>query len=320
MRPILAIWTLAALPLGAEERYLLAAGHQVVEVNRDGVVTATLRHPGHVGIYDAWRLPDGGIAYAHRKGLAVFDAQQRLLLEYPAATEADGIAILAEGASFALLDAGSGEIVTVNRRNEVLGRTPLPKLGEDPVHSRYRQLRSLRGGKEFLVGQFGRRRVLQVEAGTGRILATLELDPLLDAPRDAHKAFGLLPRHDGGLIVTTGPGQQILRFDARFRPVPWATPVELRSTCSSYLGVQATKQGGLLMACGDYHAATAAQANDVLVELSPSGKITWRLTRTHLANKIKGVPDAKAGFDRFHIANVHAYDSAHLDRALKVER
>ena len=71
----------------AEERYLLAADTQVLEVDRKGKVTQILKHPGHAGIFDATRLSDGGIAYAHRGGLAVFDSALRLVLSHPASAQ-----------------------------------------------------------------------------------------------------------------------------------------------------------------------------------------------------------------------------------------
>jgi len=76
-----------ASSLLAEERYLLAADNQVIEIDRGGKVVSVLKHPGHGGIYDAWRLPDGGIAYAHRGGLAVFDAAKKLVMEHKAVAE-----------------------------------------------------------------------------------------------------------------------------------------------------------------------------------------------------------------------------------------
>ena len=88
----------------AEERLLLAADNQVVEINRAGQVTDVLKHSGHGGIYDAWRLPEGGIAYAHKGGLAVFDATKRLVLDHRAragskGAEANSCAVLDEGAN-----------------------------------------------------------------------------------------------------------------------------------------------------------------------------------------------------------------------------
>ena len=46
--------------------------------------TEILKRPGRAGIYDARRLPDGGIACSHRGGLAVFDSERRIVLEHAA--------------------------------------------------------------------------------------------------------------------------------------------------------------------------------------------------------------------------------------------
>ena len=73
-----------AMPSLAEERFLLAAENQVIEINRAGRVTSILKHPGHGNIWEAWRLPDGGIFYVHRDGMAVFDKNNRLVMELAA--------------------------------------------------------------------------------------------------------------------------------------------------------------------------------------------------------------------------------------------
>jgi len=112
----------------AEERYLLAADNQVIEINREGKVTDHLKHPGHGGIYDAWRLPDGGIAYAHKGGLAVFDAAKKLVLEHKAVAgakgaEANSVAVLEGGKKFALMDSGVNQIRIVDRNGAIVSET-----------------------------------------------------------------------------------------------------------------------------------------------------------------------------------------------------
>ena len=137
--------------LHAEERFLLAADTQVIEVNRQGHVTEVLRQPGHDGIYDAWRLPDGGIAYAYRGGLAVFDAGKKPVLNVAAqpgskGAEANSCAVLEEGARFALMDSGASQIRIVDRKGTTISETALPDLDADPLHFRYRMLRATPSG------------------------------------------------------------------------------------------------------------------------------------------------------------------------------
>ena len=168
----------------AEERYLLAADNQVIEIDRTGKVVSVLKHPGHSGIYDAARLPDGGIAYAHRGGLAVFDAAKKLVMEHkavagPKGAEANSVAVLEGGKKFALMDSGVNQIRIVDRNGTIVSETPLPDLKEDPLHFRYRMIREVPGANAFWVGQYGRKTVLKVEKGTGRLLQTIPLDPLL---------------------------------------------------------------------------------------------------------------------------------------------
>ena len=121
----LAVWFGLDASARAEERYLLAADNQVIEIDRSGKVTDLLKHPGHGGIYDAARLPDGGIAYAHRGGLAVFDAEKKLVMEHKAragekGTEADSVAVLEGGKKFALMDSGVSQIRIVDRTGAVV--------------------------------------------------------------------------------------------------------------------------------------------------------------------------------------------------------
>ena len=156
---------LFATPLHGGERYLLAADNQVIEVDRAGKVTAVLKHPGHGGIYDAWRLPDGGIAYAHRGGLAVFDAAAKLVMEHKAGAgekgaEANSVAVLEGGKKFALMDSGLNEIRIVDRGGAKVGTTPLADLGDEPLHFRYRMIREVPGENAFWVCHYGRKTVL----------------------------------------------------------------------------------------------------------------------------------------------------------------
>lgn len=203
----------------AEERYLLAADTQVIEIDRSGKVTALLKHPGHGGIYDAARLPDGGIAYAYRGGLAVFDTEKKLVMEHKAragekGTEANSVAVLEGGKKFALMDSGVSQIRIVDRTGAVVSETPLPELKDDPVHFRYRTIREVPGANAFWVGQYARKTVLKVETATGRVLQTIPLDPLLKSSPTVKKAFAALPAKDGSLWVATSTGCQLLHLDA----------------------------------------------------------------------------------------------------------
>ncbi|MFN9456728.1 MAG: hypothetical protein ACK6D7_05015, partial [Acidobacteriota bacterium] len=172
----------ATLPSAAEQRFLLAAENQVIEVNRAGRVTSVLKHPGHRNIWDAWRLPDGGIFYVHRDGLAVFDKNNRLILEHPAVrhgndVEAPGGAVLDGGRHFAMLDSEAAEIRVVNRQGAVVSRTPIPNLRPEPVHSRYRMVRLSARGNAFWIVQYARKTLLEVEISTGKILSQIDLAP-----------------------------------------------------------------------------------------------------------------------------------------------
>ena len=195
----------------AEERYLLAADNQVIEINREGKVTDLLKHPGHGGIYDAARLPDGGIAYAHRGGLAVFDAAKKLVMEHkavagPKGAEANSVAVLEGGKKFALMDSGVNQIRIVDQSGKVVSETPLPDLSNDPLHFRYRMIREVPGAGAFWVGQYARKTVLKVEIGTGRVLQTIPLDPLLKPSPTVKKAFATLQAKDGSLWMATSTG------------------------------------------------------------------------------------------------------------------
>jgi hypothetical protein len=320
MRPLFYL-ALTCLPNFAAERFLLAAGHQVVEVDRSGKVTEILRYPGHTLIYDAWRLPGGGIAYAHRRGLALFDKAGKLILDHasvhgPTGQEADGITVLDNGNQFALLDTGAGEIRVVSRGGTVLSQTPLPALGGDPLHSRYRVVRQSRAGNAFWISQFSRRKVLRIERGTGKILSSIELDPHLDPPASAHKSFAIIDPGDGTLLITSATGKQILRFSAEGKFQSSWNASKLGISCASTLGVQSLPNKNLLLACGDYHIDSPAAARDVLVELDPVGRVVWRLTHDKLSSQIEGTMDVRTGHEHLHIANVHAYDTDHPNSVL----
>jgi hypothetical protein len=304
---------------------LLAADNQVVEINRKGDVTDSIAKQGHSGIYEAWRLPDGGVAYAHKGGLAVFDRQKRLLLAHPAGSgakgaEANSCAVLDGGARFALMDSGVGQIRVVDRAGRVLSETQLPELAEESLHSRYRTIRVVPGEKAFWVAQYGRRTLLKVLEGTGEILQKVLLDPMLKPTPAGHTAFGVTPLPSGKLWVATSTGKQLLRLDGNGLMERSWTAQELGLTCRYLLGTQQLESGNLLVACGDYHLKTVEEGADLLAEVDAGGRVVWRLTRAQLVDQIEGVVDPKSGLEEIRITNVHAYDSERLQDVLQPNR
>ena len=297
----------------AEERYLLAADSQVIEIDRSGKVTALLKHPGHGGIYDAWRLPDGGIAYAHKGGLAVFDAAKKLTLEHKArvgekGAEANSVVVLEGGAKFALMDSGVNQIRIVDRSGAVVSETPLPDLKDDPLHFRYRMIREVPGANAFWVGQYGRKTVLKVETGTGRVLQTIPLDPLLKPSPTVKKAFATLQADDGSLWVATSTGCQLLHLGADGQKLGCWTIEDLGLQCRYLLGMSRSRNGNVLIACGDYHLRSADEGRDLLAEIDPTGKVVWKLTRDQLVDQIEGVIDKTSGLEEMRITNVQVTD------------
>lgn len=321
-----AVWILTLAQTGhADQRMLLAADNQVIEIDRSGKVTDCIAKLGHSGIYDAWRLPDGGIAYAHKGGLAVFDHQKTLVLTHlartgPKGTEANSCVVFDEGKRFALMDSGVGQIRVVDRSGEVLSETPLPELAEDPLHSRYRTVRVVPGEKAFWVAQYGRRSLLKVAEGSGRILHTVSLDPMLKPTPSGHTFFGVTPGRSGDLWVATSTGKQLLKLSSTGDIERSWTAQELGLSCRYLLGTQQLENGRLLVACGDYHLKAIEEGEDLLAEVDPEGHVVWRLTRSRLVDQIEGVVDSKSGLEEMRITNVHAYHSDNLEDVLKVIR
>ncbi len=328
MRAVFGVWFLAAFGLcdaSAEPRFLLAADNQVLEVNREGQVTDRITRQGHSGIYEAWRLPDGGIAYAHKNGLAVFDAQKRLVVSHAArggakGAEANSCAVLEGGARFALMDSGVSQIRVVDRAGTVLSETPLPELEEGGVHGRYRTIRAVAGEAAFWVAQYDRKTLLKVEEGSGKILQSIDLVPLLRSAPSASKAFGVTPLRDGAMWVTTSTGLELIRLRANGTVERSWSASELGLTCRYLLGTQELENGHLLMACGDYHLKAPGEGRDLLAEIDREGKVVWRLTRDQLVDQIEGVVEARTGLEEMRITNVHAYDSDRVGKALNVIR
>jgi hypothetical protein len=328
LRNLLAVMTAltAAIPALAEQRYLLAAENQVIEINRGGHVTSVLKHPGHRNIWEAWRLPDGGIFYVHRDGMALFDKDSRLVMEHAAVrngndVEAPGGAVLDGGQRFAMLDSVAAEIRVVDRKGAIVSRTPIPDLRPEPVHSRYRMLRRSQRGNAFWIVQYARKTLLEIESGTGKILTKIDLEPhLTKSPPAPHLAFATLEPGDGSLYATTATGLQLLRFDAqRNRTGSW-TAAELGLATRYLLGMQRLPNGNLLLACGDYHMKTTGEGRDQLAEIQPDGTVAWKITRTQLIDQIEGFVDPKTGIEELRITNVHAYDSAKMNSVLAVKR
>ena len=325
-KSLLPLSLLTLLPLQGAERLLLAAENQVIEVDRAGRVTTVLKYPGHNAIWDAWRLPDGGIAYVHKLGLAVFDANQKLVLDHASipgklGVQSSGLAVLQQGQRFALLDSGAGEIRVVDREGRLISRTPIPDLGSDPLFSRYRMLRESRRKGAFWLVQYDRNTLLEVEMGTGRLLSTIPLASHLNRnPPATHHAFASLALDDGSLYATTATGLELLHLDAqRHRLTSW-TAADLGIATRYFLGMQMLSNGHLLLAGGDYHIKTPDEGRDLLMELSPAGKVVWKLTRTQIMDQVEGFIDPKTGIEEMRITNVHLYDHERLKDCLRVRR
>ena len=325
LAPYLLTWVLLGMPLQAEERFLLAADTQVIEVNRAGRVTEILKHPGHDGIYDAWRLPDGGIAYAYRGGLAVYDASKKLVMEHASragskGAESNSCTVLDGGARFALMDSGVCQIREVDRRGAVVSETALPDLKDDALHFRYRMIREVPGEQAYWVGQYGRKTLLKVEKGTGRIERSISLEPLLNPSPDVQKAFAMVQPGDGSLFVSTSTGCQLLHVDAGGKVLSCRTAKELGLSCKYLLGMQWLTGGHVLIACGDFHLKTPDESRDLLAEITAEAKVVWRVTREQLVGQIEGHMEKGTGLEEMRITNVHAYDSERLNECLNVKR
>ncbi len=307
------------------ERFLCAADTQVIEVNRAGQVTDVLKLPGQDGLYDAWRLPDGGIAYAHRGGLMVFDANKKLVLEHAAKTtdkgaEANSCAVLDGGERFALLDSGACEIRVVDRKGAVDSTTPLPDLKAEAIHFRYRALREVPGEKAYWVAQNGRQTLLKIEMVTGKILQSIPLKPLVKPAKTPHKGYAVVQAGDGSLFATTSTGLELLQVTADGKALSGRTAGELGLACRYFNGMQLLADGNLIVACSDFHLTSAAQGRDVLAEINPAGKVIWRITRTQLVDQVEGFVEPKSGMEELRICNVHVYNRDRLKDCLKVNR
>jgi len=321
----LAVAVLGASDVFAEQRFLLAADNQVIEVDKAGRVTDSISKQGHTGIYEAWRLSDGGVAYAHKGGLAVFDSQKRLVLSHPARVGAKGVeanscVVLDGGGRFALMDSGVSQIRVIDRSGKVLSETALPALEGVGVHGRYRTIRAVKGESAFWVAQYDRKTLLKVEETSGRILQSIDLVPLLRSAPNASKAFGVTPLRDGAMWVTTSTGLELMRLRANGTVERSWSASELGLTCRYLLGTQELENGHLLMACGDYHLKAPEEGRDLLAEIDREGKVVWRLTRDQLVDQIEGVVEARTGLEEMRITNVHSYDSERIGEALNVIR
>ncbi len=316
--------TLLLLVLSGDERLLLAAENQIVEIDRAGKVTELWKPNGHRGIWDAWRLPDGGISYVHSGGLVVLDRRRNVVLEHAAARAGElsaspGGAVLENGRRFAILDSVANEIRVLDRKGRVRSRTPLPKLEMDAFAARHRMLRASARGGAFWVAQYQRNAVLEVREKTGEILRSLNLNGHV-RPSPLHRAFATLEPGDGTVYATTATGLELLRFDAAGRKLSSWTASELGLRTRYFLGMQSLPNGNLLLALGDYHLRAVSEATDLLAEIAPGGNVVWKLTREQLENQIDGHMEPKTRLEEMRVANVHLYDASQPNRTLRVRR
>lgn len=299
----------------SEERMLLAAFNQLIEIDRSGQIHKIYETEGHVGIYDAWKCPDGSIFYPHKKGVAWMDESGEIFMEHaaqktPHGLEINGCCPYENGDSFAFIDSGVPEIRVINRKGDVLSKTPLPLYGKN-AHVRYRTLRKVQDEKAFWVCQLTTQTLLKVEEATGNIVDKKDISKLLPRTK-SKKLFGVTSINPEGYICTTGPGKQLVHLDQHLNVKYAKNQQDLQLNCRYFLGTQKLDNGHLLMACGDYHMKSEAEVSDLLVELDENFKVVWKLERQQIIDQICGYHEKKTGFEEIRITNVHLYNPKNL--------
>ncbi len=316
---------LSVLSTKAEERILIAADNQVIEINRAGKVLDIIKFPGQDGVYDAWRLPDGGIVYIHRLGLTLLDANKKVVMEHKAVVGAKGaeinsVDVLEGGAKFAVMESGINKILIIDRKDRVSDSISLPDLSDQDIHFRYRMIRKVNGEEAFFVAQKGSKTLIKVDMKTGNILKSLPLDPYLKPSAVTHKGYAAILANDGSKFTSTSDGCQIIHIGANDKLLSCWTKEDLGLSCRYFTGLQLLKNGNIMAACSDFHVRTAEENSDVLAEITPAGKVIWKLTRAQLVNQIEGYIDPDSGMEELRLANIHIYDTEHIDDCLKVKR
>ena len=151
-------------------------------------------------------------------------------------------------------------------------------------------------------------------------MKAIPLETLLKPSPSVQKCFAMMQPGDGSLFVATSSGCQLLHLDADGRRLSCWTSGELGLSCRYLLGMQQLLNGNVLIACGDYHLKSADEGRDLLAEISPEGKVVWRLTRDQLVDQVDGPVEKSTGMEELRITNVHAYDSERLKECLNGKR
>ena len=316
---------LSVFTVHAEERILIAADNQVIEINRAGKVLDIIKFPGQDGVYDAWRLPDGGIVYVYRLGLILLDAKKNVIMEHKAVAgrqgaEINSVEVLDGGAKFAVMESGINKILIIDRKNNVLDSISLPDLSDQDIHFRYRMIRKINGEDAFWVAQKGSKTLIKVDMRTGSILKKILLDPYLRPSESEHKGYAVILAADGSLFTSTSDGCQIIHIGANDRLISCWTKEDIGLSCRYFTGLQLLKNGNIMAACSDFHLKTAEENSDLLAEITPEGKVVWKLTRAQIVDQIEGYVDPKSGMEELRPANIHIYDSEHINDCLNVKR
>lgn len=302
----------------AEERFLLAAFNQILEINRQGSVVKKHHVPNTFGIYEAWKMPDGGLVFAHKKGLMRMNTQGEVVMSYQVNEESVSCDVINGGKSFALMDNSVPSIKEIDANGKLIKETPLPNLIKN-VHGRYRSIRKVKGGNAFWACQLSSSTVIKVAAGSGDVLAKLELKS-----HGAIHLFGITDLDKGGVLVSIGKGagkpKFIFHCDRNLNIIEKISNEDVRVQGIYFLGTQKLDNGNILLACGDYHLKDISEGKDLLVEIDDNNKIVWRLTRDQLVNQIDGFVDKRTSIEEMRITNVHYFNSNDLSQSLLVKK
>ncbi len=308
-----------------EEGILLAAGNQLIEVNRDGEVLDIIKFPDQDGIYDAWRLPDGGVVYVHRLGLVLLDAENNILMEHKAVkgregAEINSVEVLDGGEKFAVMESGINKILIIDRNDKVLNSIALPDLTKEHPHFRYRMIRKVNGEDAFWVAQKRRKTLVKVNYNSGRIHKEIYLDSYLKPSAQKDQCSAVVQAPDGSLYTTTSDGRRIVHIGKDGKLISRWTSEDLGISTRQFEGMQLLENGNIMVTCSDFHLKSADENKDLLAEITPKGKVVWRLSREEIIDQIVGYVQPTAQIEETRITNVHVYDKLKIEDCLNVNR
>lgn len=272
-----------------ERRLLIGYGEGVLELDGQNDIVWHYQQPGIETVYDAWKLPNGNVLFAHRFGVREVNQAKETVWDYKVPPikgkqEINSCQPLGDG-KVLILDCGNQKLLELDRQQNVTLSIDLPDGGKN-VHNRYMQARKTPQGT-YLISYRDNKVILELDA-KGKEVWRYDLKPQ-DRP------FTAIRLANGRTLIPCITSYQIIEVDPEGK-ITWELDKrdDLGFELLYPVGVQVRNNGNLVVINSDYHHRKGMDNDVQAFEITRDKRVLWTLMKTDLEEDGK-VPVVERG-------------------------